>query len=245
MPNFSYLASKWDSYSFPWRPWNNTIIEIKKHIFPTSKVCILWATVELRKVCRDIGCKVDVYDISTEMLQKDDFHNSNESIYNVNWFEIDKYKYDIIIWDLILWFLEETGQKKLFRLLQKILSPQGYFILRNASPLESDICLDIYIHNVFKKHYGLRLWNQITFDLVIWKGFSPTDIRKIIWKVDLKKKQEFIQNFWDLVPYGKEKFHTFCKESQLRKDEYLLQESFTYTQEQLIKIKKNRIHDFF
>lgn len=202
MPDFQNLSKNWNQFYYPWKPWKKSLDVISPYVKKSKNVCILGATYELRKLCKDMNVTVDVYDTSPEMIQANFIKNSQEQVFLLDWFKIENKCYDLIIGDLILFLIPEERQNKLLSVLKENLAPNGKILLRCGEQNESwNIQRLKYI--VEKMSIDIPLLNYLSFELVVWKKYTREKIKAFLKEYNPEWYKLFQNTFRELCPYGK------------------------------------------
>lgn len=233
MPNFSYLSKHWDIYTYPWRPNSFFLNEIDKYILSEKlDILILGSTKEFRFNYRSHN--ITICDMSFDMIKANDIWNINETIIIEDWLKMDDKKYDIILWDLIFFLLDNVELKLLLDKINGKLTKNWKFIFRTVFPLIS-YKEDLIINNFNRlKNHKFR-FNYLTFELVIWKKYVWKDISDFIKKHNLDFI-DFSENFQKFTPYNTSKINIEIKSNFdiLLRDfnvENLISKKFVFCQE--------------
>jgi len=233
MPNFSYLSKYWNIYTYPWRPNSDFLEQIDNYILTENlNILILWSTKEFRNKYKNHN--ITVCDMSLDMIKWNDVWNENENILLSNWLELDNTKYDIILWDLIFFLLNNDEKKIFFKKIKNKLSNNWKFIFRTAFNTKiNDI--DLFLNNINKINNDLIKFNYITFELVIWNNFIWKDISKFLLEHNIKFT-DFSKIYQKFTPYNTSKINieNKCKFDILLRDfniENVISKKFVFCEE--------------
>lgn len=238
MIDFAKIADKWDIYTYPWRPWKKMIDFISKNYIKGDKTLILWATKEFRELFKNDKCSV--CDLSSHMIKAWDVWNKREKIIIDDWFNLEGWNYDLIIWDLIFFLLDENKQEELIDLLLRKLSKKGKIIIRywevkKDISLEKELIINKIIesNNEFKK--VIEYFNYISFELTFWLWYNFDDIYWLLLKYDKIIAKRFKEIFWNLLPYNNIEIN-FLSDKLKRYNNFTLSK-FHLTEEKILFIK--------
>jgi len=235
MSDFSKLAKKWDLYTYPWRPSDKNINVFENIISKNMHVCILWATKEIREMCKKVWCRVSVFDISEEMLHSLSVWNNKETKYCSNWLDISWFKFDLILWDFILFLLTKTQQEDLIKVVNSNLKPWWKFLIRDITSIQN------LSPELLEKYNHIHLWekelvNLYMLEYICMNGWNSLWILKytkthnpIIYK---KIKKDYI----DIIPFSQTKRQSNTIHSNFN---ILQKKRFLFFEEQILEYIKS------
>lgn len=238
MLDFDFIAKNWGVYKYPWRPWEKMLRLINKVYKKNDRVLILWSTKEFRLLFKNVDCTI--FDKSIGMVKAWSIWNNKEKVIIDDWLNLDNSEYDLIIWDLIFFLIEEKKQKELITILQKNLSKKWNIIIRYADKKKG-----IGKNNTFNKsildlsktfNSNLQFFNYITFEYVIWLWYNYYDIYNLLINYNKDLAKDFEKKFLNLVPYNNIKMNNIGL--NLKKYEYTLNDFFL-VKEKVVLINKD------
>lgn len=204
MPNFSYLSNYWDMYTYPWRPNSSFLEEIDKYTLSENlNILILWSTKEFRNNYKNHN--ITVCDMSFEMIKWNDIWNEKENIIVKNWLDLDDGKYNIILWDLVFFLLDNSEKSLLFKKIKNKLTENWKFIFRTAFNNNSENT-QLFINNINQIKNDVVKFNYICFELVIWKKFKWENILNFLNNNNIIFPN-FSQIYQKFTPYNTSKIN--------------------------------------